>query len=187
MRAARVIATSVILTVLLSTAGVSGQKEEKNEPDLLIKAARFLEQQPFDKSAKDVRGWAIKWVIDTDKVSVTVCSLMVSGIDKKYKYSGEVFGQYTIGMAAFKLANPDRAKDEDAAQLAGIESTLTSYEAMVKAQPKAKNAFLDGLLAKRADGSMAKYVAENNCKDKVSWHKFASASSAAAAFIKCRS
>jgi hypothetical protein len=105
-------------------------------------------------------------VIATDKVSVTVCSLLISGIDKKYKYSGEVFGQYTIGMAAFKLANPDKAKDEEAAQLAGIDSTLTSYESMVKEQPKARNAFLDDLLAKRAAGSLAKYVAENNCKDK---------------------
>lgn len=70
----------------------------------------------------------------------------------------------TIGMAAFKLANPDRVKDEDAAQLAGVESSMSSYEAMVKEQPKVRNAFMDDLLAKRVDGSLAKYVAENNCK-----------------------
>ncbi len=154
------------LILLLTSVGVSAQKDEKNETDTLIKAARFLEQRPFDKGAKDVRAWAIKWVIATDKVSVTVCSLLISGIDKKYKYSGEVFGQYTIGMAAFKLANPDKAKDEPAAQLAGIDSALTSYEAMVKEQPKARNAFMDDLLAKRATGALAQYVAENNCKDK---------------------
>jgi hypothetical protein len=154
------------LILLLASASVSAQKDEKTEIDTLIKAARFLEQKPFDKEAKDVRGWAIKWVIATDKVSVTVCSLLISGIDKKYKYSGEVFGQYTIGMAAFKLANSDKAKDEDAAQLAGIDSALTSYEAMVKEQPKARNAFMDDLLAKRATSTLAKYVAENNCKDK---------------------
>ena len=154
------------LILLLTSVGVSAQKDDKNESDTLIKAARFLEQTPFDKKATDVRGWAIKWVIATDKVSVTVCSLLISGIDKKYKYSGEVFGQYTIGMAAFKLANPDKAKDEDSAQLAGIDSALTSYEAMVKEQPKARNAFMDDLLAKRATGALAQYVAENNCKDK---------------------
>ena len=154
------------LILLLTSVGVSGQKDDKNESDTLIKAARFLEQKPFDKGAKDVRAWAIKWVIATDKVRVTVCSLLISGIDKKYKYSGEVFGQYTIGMAAFKLANPDKVKDEDSAQLAGIDSALTSYEAMVKEQPKARNAFMDDLLAKRATGALAQFVAENNCKDK---------------------
>ncbi len=57
-------------------------------------------------------------------------------------------------------------KDEDAAQLAGIGSALTSYESMVRDQQKAKNAFMDDLLVKRNDGSLSKYVAENNCKDK---------------------
>jgi hypothetical protein len=158
----------VALITLLTTPGFgwNNQKDEKDTPATLIKAAKFLEEKPFDKSAKDVRGWALKWVIETDKVHVTVCSLLISGIDKKYKYSGELFGQYTIGMAAFKLANPDKASDEDAAQLAGINSALTSYEAMVKEQPKAKNAFMDDLITKRTDGTLAKYVAENNCKDK---------------------
>jgi len=154
------------LILLLTSVGVSAQKDDKNETDTLIKAVRFLEQKPFDKGAKDVRAWAIKWVIATDQVSVTVCSLLISGIDKKYKYNGEVFGQYTIGMAAFKLANPDKAKDEQATQLAGIDSALTSYESMVKEQPKARNAFMDDLLSKRATGALAQYVAENNCKDK---------------------
>lgn len=94
-----------------------------------------------------------------------VCSLLVSGIDKKYKYSGEVFAQYTIGMAAFKLANPAKATDEDAAQQSGIESALTSYETMVKEQPKARNAFMDDLVAKQGDGSLAEYLAAHNCKD----------------------
>ena len=163
----RVFVLLALITILASaTQAGLGQKNEKEEIDLLIKSARFLEEKPFDKKAKDVRSWAIKWVIATDKVSVTVCSLLLSGIDKNYKYGGEILGQYTIGMAAFKLANPGKAKDEDAAQLAGIESALKSYEAMLNEQPKAKTAYLDGLLEKRADGSWAQYVAENNCKKK---------------------
>jgi len=162
----RAVVSGATLLVLLTALCVSGQKDEKNEREMLIKAAKFLEEKPFDEEAKNIRAWAITWVINTDKVNVKVCSLIVSGVDKKYKYSGEIFGQYTIGMAAFKLANSDKVKDEDAAQLAGIESTLKSYEAMIKEQPKARNSFLDGLVAKRADGSFAKYVAENNCKDK---------------------
>lgn len=158
--------SSLIVLILFSAAHASAQIDEKDAPATLIKAARFLEEKPFDKEAKNIRSWAITWVIQTDKVGVKVCSLLVSGIDKKYKNSGEIYGQYTIAMAAFKLANPEKAKDEDAAQMAGIVSALTSYEAMVKEQPKVKNAFLDDLLAKRADGSLTKHVAENNCKSK---------------------
>ena len=157
---------SLIVLVLFSAGNASAQVDEKDAPATLIKATKFLEEKPLDKEAKNIRSWAMMWVIQTDKVSVTVCSLLVSGIDKKYKYSGEIFGQYTLGMAAFKLANPEKAKDEDAAQMAGIESALTSYEAMVKEQPKAKNTFLDDLVAKRGDGSLPKHVADNNCKSK---------------------
>src|SRR6266850_2402948 len=147
----------VFLVLLSSTIsfGINGQKDAKNEADLLIKSARFLEEKPLDKKAKDVRRWAIEWIIATDKVTAKVCSLIISGTDKKYKYGTELFGQYTIAMAAFKLANPDKAKDEDAAQQAGVDSALTAYEAIVKEQPKATNAFLDDLLAKRSAGTLA--------------------------------
>lgn len=166
-RAYATIGCAILLFLLTPLGfGSTGQTDEKDAPETLIKTARFLEQKPLDKNAKKVRSWAMQWLIVTDKVSVTVCSLLVSGVDKKYKYGSELFGQYTIGMAAFKLANPDKAQDEDAVQQAGIESALTSYEAMVTEQPKAKNAFMDDLLAKRGQGALAVYVKENNCKDK---------------------
>jgi hypothetical protein len=69
-----------------------------------------------------------------------------------------------IGMAAYKLTNP--GKDEASAQQAGYESALLAYEAILKEQPKAKNAFLDELLVKRGDGTLTQYVADNNCKEK---------------------
>lgn len=157
----------LVLMSILSMAGLArGIQDDKNDPETLIKSARFLEEKPLDKEAKKVRSWALTWVIATDKVSVVICPLFVSGIDKKYKYSSEILAHYTIGMAAFKLANPEKAQDENAAQHAGVESALTSYEAMVKEQPKSRNAFMDMLVAKRADGSLAKYVLENNCKEK---------------------
>ena len=91
---------------------------------------------------------------------------MLLSVDKHYKYSSELFGQYTIAMGAYKLANPDKAHDEDATQEAGVESALIAYEAILIAQPKAKNDFMDDLLAKRSQGELAAYVKANNCKDK---------------------
>lgn len=157
----------VLISILSMARPAQGaQDDDKNAPGTLIKSARFLEVKPFDKEAKKVRSWAVNWVIATDKVTVTICTALLTGIDDKYKYSSEILAQYTIGMAAFKLANPDQAADEDAAQQAGVDSALTSYEAMVQQQPKAKNAFMDMLIAKRADGSLAKWVLDNNCKEK---------------------
>lgn len=162
-----IIALVILFFVLISVgSSSSAQTDDKDAPQTLIKSARLLEQKPLDKDARKVREWAMQWLIVTDKVSAKICSLILSGVDKKYKYSSELLGQYTIGMGAYKLANPEKAQDEDAAQQAVIESALISYEAMVAEQPKAKNAFMDELLAKRSQGTLAAYVKENNCKDK---------------------
>lgn len=159
---------AITLVSLTCVAGLASAKQidEKDAPATLIKASKFLEERPLDKEAKNIRGWAVSWVIETDKVTVGICAILLGGIEEKYKYSSEIIAQYTIGMAAFKLANPDRAKDEDAAQLAGVESALKSYEVIVNEKPKNRNAFMDELLAKRANGTLAAYVLENNCKAK---------------------
>jgi len=155
-----------VVVVLLSSFAIGRTAQKESESQTLIKSARFLEEKPLDKQAKDVRSWAVTWIIQTDKVSVKACSLIISGVKKKYKYESELFGQYTIGMAAFKLANADKSSDEDAAQLAGVESTILAYEAILKTQPKAQDAFIDDLIAKRNGGTLAEFVLANNCKDK---------------------
>jgi hypothetical protein len=162
----RTIAIFAAVTLIAVSGASFTRAQQKDEAATLIQASKFLEEKPLDKDAKNIRGWAIKWVTETDKVNVKICSLLLSGLNDKYKYNPEILAQYTIAMAAFKLSNPDKAKDEDAAQLAGIESALTSYQTMVKEQPKAKNAFLDELVAKRGEASWANYVAEHNCKGK---------------------
>lgn len=157
--------TCLALIGLLSSYSSARVQQSEDPRQTLIKAAKILEERPFDKDAKKLRGWAVGWIIETDKVSVKVCSLILT-LDKKYKYNSELMSQYTIGMAAFKLANPERAADDDAAQLAGIESAILTYQSMVKTEAKAKNNFMDQLLAKRVDGSLAQFVLDNNCKDK---------------------
>lgn len=100
----RRVAALLVLILICGSALSFGasQKDEKEEIDLLIKSAKFLEEKPLDKKARDVRSWAVKWLIATDKVSVTVCSLLLSGLDKKYKYESEILTQYTIGMSTLR-------------------------------------------------------------------------------------
>ena len=133
-----------------------------------VKAVKILEQDPFIKDAKKFREAMTFYLIETNDVSVVVCTNDATKtlFDKKYKFSNELFGQNMFGMAAFKLENPDKKDDEKAAQLAGIESLLRVYETMVKQNPKAQFAAADALIAKRTDGTLAKFVADNECSKK---------------------
>lgn len=161
-----IITLVLILFVLFSVQIAFGQDNEKtSNKELLIKATQILEAQPFHEKAKDFRSWAMKYVIETDDVSVVICGgqLLDAVMDKKNKYNGELLAQYTIAMAAFKLSNPDQAKNENAAQLAGMESMLKAYEAMVKEKSKAKFNKLEELITKRNNDELKKFVEDSKC------------------------
>lgn len=126
-----------------------------------------MEVKPFDKEAKDARAWAVRYVIETDEVSVLLCGgeAMKPLLDKKNKFSSELIAQYTIAMAAFKLENPNN-KNENDAQLAGVESALRAYEQMVKEKPKNRFPAMDDLLAKRDSGELKRMIENENCGSK---------------------
>jgi hypothetical protein len=155
-----------LFIVGLSTQTGFGQATKSSDKETLIKAAQILEAQPFQDKAKDFRTWAMRYVIETDDVSITICSQMFSAVmDKKNKYADELLAQYSIGMAAFKLSNSDTAKDENSAQLAGMESMLKAYENMLKEKPKAKFQALDNLISMRNKGELKKFIEDAKCSE----------------------
>lgn len=160
----------IAIVLALFLTGLSAQtafaQNKTDDKETLIKAAQILESQPLQDKAKDYRGWAMRYIIETEDVSVTVCSEMLSStMDKKNKYGSELLAQYTMGMAAFKLSNPDKAKDDNSAQLAGVESMLKAYENILKEKPKAKFQALDELIAKRDKGELKKFVEDAKCSE----------------------
>ncbi|MEP6947353.1 MAG: hypothetical protein ABJA02_15650 [Acidobacteriota bacterium] len=132
----------------------------------LIKASRFLEQDPLGKDAKAIRSWAFVWAADTKDVTVIICGLAGPFLDKKVKFGNELMSQYTIAMTAYKLEHPDKLTDENAAQLAGVESALTVYEFLLNNNPKGKTPAIDDLLSKRDKGDLAAFVAAADCGKK---------------------
>ena len=61
-------------------------------------------------------------------------------------------------MAKFIIENPDKAQDESAVYLAGVEGVLRTWQAIKAAKPKAKFLLMDELLQKQQAGTLADYV-----------------------------
>ncbi|HSK70977.1 MAG TPA: hypothetical protein VK892_04735 [Pyrinomonadaceae bacterium] len=157
----------VLLLISLTAQAAIAQSQNEKDRTAFINNTRLLEKKPFDSNASAARNWGFKWVVDTDQVSVVLCSETMKLIpEKKNKFKGELLMQFTFGMAVFKLENPDRKTDENAAQLAGLESMLRAYEAMVAENAKAKNAELDALLIKRDNGELKALVEAAGCGKK---------------------
>jgi hypothetical protein len=159
---------STFVILLCLSAAAIGQEQKLSDKEMLVKASQILEQSPFHEKAKDFRAWAVNYVIQTKDVDIIVCGgdIVAPLLDKKNKFGSELIAQYTIGMAAFKINNPEQANDENAAQLAGLESAVKAYQAMVKEKPKAQFAPMDDLAAKLANGELKKMVDAANCGKK---------------------
>ena len=159
---------SIVVFVAAFAACSMSVSAQQFGPSELIQAAKLLEESPFDKNAEAIRAVAIRYVIETSDVSVTVCGGDITKpfLDKKNKNSTELVGQYTIAMAAFKLKNPTQKDDENAAQLAGLESVLRTYEAMITVRPKTKHAMMDEYLLKRDRGELKTLVEGAACGKK---------------------
>ncbi len=144
------------LCVVLCLSFVASAQTTKRAQ--LIKFAKELESAPFSEEAKENRGWAVKYLIETDEVHLVVCSNEITTVflDKKNKFGSEILSQYMMGMAVFKFENPEKATDEDAAQLAGVESAIKAYAAMIAEKPKGKYQKMDDLVAMRDRGELTK-------------------------------
>ncbi|CAN5439206.1 hypothetical protein BH10ACI1_BH10ACI1_14320 [soil metagenome] len=156
-----------LFIIALSAQTGFAQSQKEKDRKAFISNTRLLEKKPFDANADAARKWGFKWVADTDEVSIVLCSDTMKLIpDKKNKYKAELLMQFMFGMAVFKLENPDQKNDENAAQLAGLESMLKAYEVMVAEKSEAKNAELDALLVKRNNDELKTLVEAAKCGKK---------------------
>lgn len=146
---------------------INAQDRKAKDRAAFISNTKLLERIPLNENAGAARNWNFKYVADTDEVSVVLCSDSMKLIpEKKNKFKGELLMQFTFGMAVFKLENPAQKDDEKAATLAGMESVLRTYEAMVKENEKAKSVQMDELLAKSKNGELKTLIDGLNCDKK---------------------
>jgi len=154
-----------VLALLCCVSSVHAQKRGPSTPEERKKAVEmvnFLETNPFAKEAKEIRGALLHFLTEVPDISIKLCT-SVFGEPKKFKgdYEAELLGQTAYSQAKFIIEHPDKAQDEAAVQLAGVEGVLRTWQAIKAAKPKAKFPLLDELLAKQQSLTLAEHVKEN--------------------------
>lgn len=169
--AARILLSLIFLTVVAAT---QDQQQEKRPPSTPEERKRFLtlvhklEKTPLDQSLNSEVAWALKWLEDIPDVNVSICfDPLGPFIIEKYRYDSRIRGQYVLGMGAYLLDHPQKAADNRAQYLAGVESALKAYKSILKTKPEAKSQGLDGLVSKQDEGQLADFVrdASKGCED----------------------
>ncbi|HEY3770808.1 MAG TPA: hypothetical protein VGN44_19195 [Candidatus Angelobacter sp.] len=170
-----VLARSLFFIFALTVA--VAQDAPKRAPSTAEERQRFaalthkLEQTPLDKSLYKEKIWAKKWLEDVPDVNVNICAPVLFGMDfiaEQNEYAPQLSYQATFGSATYIIEHPDKKTDTAAQYVAGVESALKSYSAIVKNNPDAKSKALDGLLEKQKQGKLADFVrdASKACEDK---------------------
>jgi hypothetical protein len=151
-----------LLCLLCGAPSAHAQKRGPSTPEerrRAVEMATFLEQSPLDKDAKKYRAALLYFLAEVPDISVTLCT-NVLGETKRIKgdYEAEMVGQLAYSQAKFVIENPDRAKDDFAVYLAGVEGVLRTWQAVKAAKPKAKFPLMDELLQKQQAGALAEHV-----------------------------
>ena len=163
--------------ILLLSAACLAQDEPKHPPSTAQERARFvalthkLESAPLDKSLYDDKRWAKKWLEDIPDINVNICAPVLFGMDfiaEQNKYTPQLSYQATFASAVYIIEHPDKKGDTTAQFIAGVESALKAYTALLKSDPDAKSRALDSLLEKQKQGKLADFVtdASKGCEDK---------------------
>jgi hypothetical protein len=133
----------------------------------MIELITQLENDPFHKEGKKIRGEVLVWLTEAPDVSVTLC-LDVLGEMKKFKgdEGSALSAQFLFEQARFILEHADQAGDQKAINLAGVEGVLRTYERMKATKPKLKIEGADSLAALKASGGLEAHVAQRvaGCK-----------------------
>ena len=135
--------------------GPSTPEERKRAVEMVT----FLETNPLAKEAKNYRAALIGFVAGVPDISVKFCT-NVLGESKRLKgdYESELVGQLIFSQAKFVIENPEKAQDDAAVFLAGVEGVLRTWQAVKTAKPKAKFPLLDELLGKQQAQGLAEHV-----------------------------
>jgi carboxypeptidase Q len=163
MRAIKIAATSLFVALCSTLTGAQAKPASTRQEnrERIIHLIRVIEAHPLGEEAKKARGWLISWRPESSGITVRICGDIVEPLLRPRpgkKHSLLILLQVGLSSAAFMLEHPERAKDYEATNLAGLEGALKVYESIVKTEPDERWEFLDALVEKREKGLLDDYV-----------------------------
>ena len=141
-----------VLICQKTTAQNTSTPEERMQ---WVETTRKLESSPLDDSVNKQGEAALKRVSDVHDFHVLLCPALLGEFSgMKYAYAHTITRQYMLASGAFQIENPDKLADAKATALAGVESVLKTYRAILQQKPDAKAKALDDLLKKQSQGKL---------------------------------
>ncbi|HEX5160823.1 MAG TPA: hypothetical protein VFV88_03820 [Steroidobacteraceae bacterium] len=153
-----------VVTLLAACAGWPAWSADPTTPEVkaeIIRLVDTLEKQPGHPDARAMRASVLKWLTDAPDVSVKVCFDFLGMEDfAPDGREAELFFQQPFAEARYVLENPDKAKDEIAVHLAGVESALRTYAVMKAEDAKLEIPAMEKLVKLQAEQKLPEHVSK---------------------------
>lgn len=153
----RVLVLLSALLMLPQPCAFAAEPEGNGDAQKAVTYAGALETDPLASDAKEKRQWLMHWLTSTKDYDVTVCEIFGPTLREDIPYSPELMAQQMFGNVAYQISNPG-VHDEVAKQVAGMQSLLKAYAAILARDAKAHIPYYDSLLDMRAKGSLNEYL-----------------------------
>src|SRR5688572_6703464 len=140
-------------TLAVMSVSVDAQETSAATKTRMIELIGTLESDPFIKGGKKLRGEVMSWLAEAPDVAVQLCPAVLGDIEEIESDEGETLVvQLIFSEAKFILQNPDKATDQRAINVGGVEGVLRTYAAMRAAKPKLAIPEFDRLVKLQASG-----------------------------------
>lgn len=169
--------TFLLVLALLSLCVMASPQDQQTParaPSTPEERKRFVaivhkfEQSPLDDSLNSDVGWALNWLQDIPDINVSVCPTPLGNLtQEEYQYRTRLSVLFVLAMGAYLVDHPQKAADTISQYMAGAQSAIKAYKAILKAKPQAKSRSMDELVAKDAEGELDGFVREaaKACED----------------------
>jgi hypothetical protein len=120
-----------------------------------VRIAKDLRADPLATGIQSDREWLMKWLIEVPDNSVKLCGGLMGDLgDSKESQNPGVLLVVMLASqaAAFVIENPQKAKDNRAIYLAGIDGALDAYQAIRSKDSSYQVKRLDEFTQQRSNG-----------------------------------
>ena len=152
----------VVLIIMLIAVAFAAKRgpSTPEERTRALKVIKQLEERPLDPALRQDREWVFQWLKEVPDVNAGMCTGIIGPLlEEKASDTRSVLAyQDVLSSAAFKMENPDKAKDRIAVYLAGAEGMIRTYDNILKADPSKRSPFMENLKQKQASGELLSYV-----------------------------
>ncbi len=132
---------------------VAGSKAQK-----ALSYIAALEKDPLAADGDEKRLWLMNWLMDDESYAFNPCELFEREVAQDAPNVGNLWMQRMFGNVAYQISNPGK-HDEVTLQVAGMESLLRAYSAIIAKDAKAHIPYFDSLLAEQKKGTLKKRLA----------------------------